>query len=210
MTARIAPGERRDIGIGLWTFARIAGRVTGTEPPNVFTTLGRTRGLARAWLVFASKLMPFGRLARRESELVILRVAHHKACRYELDHHTKLGRRAGIAASEVERLQRSPLDDGWIGRERSILLAVDQLCADHDLDDERWADLRRHLDEREAIELCLLVGHYEMLATTITTLRMELDRPLRSAAVPTAARPARGAAPAGPGARPPGRCPPGW
>ena len=38
-----------------------------------------------------------------------------------------------------------------------------------------WAALRAHLDDRELIELVLLVGHYEMLATTITTLRIEPD-----------------------------------
>ena len=30
--------------------------------------------------------------------------------------------------------------------------------------------------EREAIELLLLVGHYDMLATTLMTLRVEPDR----------------------------------
>jgi alkylhydroperoxidase family enzyme len=47
-----------------------------------------------------------------------------------------------------------------------------------DLDDATWSELRRHLDEREAIELCLLAGHYEMLATAIAALRIQPDGPL--------------------------------
>ena len=41
--------------------------------------------------------------------------------------------------------------------------------------DVTWADLRTHLDEREAIELVMLVGHYEMLATAIAALRIQPD-----------------------------------
>ena len=40
-------------------------------------------------------------------------------------------------------------------------------------------ELRCHLDEREAIELCLLAGHYEMLATTIKALRIQPEAPRR-------------------------------
>ena len=45
-----------------------------------------------------------------------------------------------------------------------------------DLDDGQWAALRTVTTEREAIELLLLVGHYDMLATTLMTLRLEPDR----------------------------------
>ena len=73
---RIPPGTRRDVGPFAWIFARIAGRVSGTNPPNLFLTLGRHPKLFRGWLRFAGRLMPGGVLPRRETELVILRVAH--------------------------------------------------------------------------------------------------------------------------------------
>ena len=68
----------------------------GTSPPNLFLTLGRHRKLFRGWLRFAGRLMPGGKLPRRETELVILRVAHLRSCQYEFDHHVHLGRRAGL------------------------------------------------------------------------------------------------------------------
>jgi len=73
---RIAPGTRREIGPVIWGFARIAGLTARTGPMNLFTTLGRHRGLFWGWLMFAGRLMPGGRLPRRDTELVILRVAH--------------------------------------------------------------------------------------------------------------------------------------
>jgi alkylhydroperoxidase family enzyme len=160
-----------------WAVARIAGRTMGGAPPNLFLTLGRHRPLFRGWLRFAGRLMPRGTLPRRETELVILRVAHLRLSDYELDHHLHLGRRAGLDDADLERVRAGSQADGWPPRERAILAAVERLDADGDLDDATWLELRRHLDERECIELCLLTGHYEMLATTIAALRIERDHP---------------------------------
>lgn len=176
---RVAPGTRRQIGLGAWVISRGAGLVARTGPPNLFLTLGRHPKLFRGWLRFAGRLMPGGLLPRRETELVILRVAHLRACRYEFDHHVRLGRRAGLGPIEVERVQVGPEAPGWSERERVVLETVDALHEDQDLDDGQWSELRGHLDEREALELCLLVGHYEMLATTITVLRIQPDEASR-------------------------------
>ena len=173
---RIAPGRRRDVGLFGWGLSRVAGKVSGTGPPNLFLTLGRHRKLFRGWLRFAGRLMPRGTLPRRDTELVILRVAHLRSCRYELDHHTHLGRQAGLLDADLARVAEGPEVEGWSARERALLSAVDGFHRDQDLDDATWAALRGHLDERESIELCLLVGHYEMLATTIATLRVQPDR----------------------------------
>jgi len=162
-----------------WVFAALAGRVTGTRPPNLFLTLGRHKPLFWGWLLFAGRLMPGGRLRRRESELCILRVAHLRECRYEFEHHVRLGRRAGVTEADVERLVAGPDAPGWSAREAAMLAAVDELHARGDLDDATWSRLRTHLDEREAIELCMLAGHYQMLATVIAALRIQPDAPVR-------------------------------
>ena len=175
-SARIAPGGRGDVGRLNWAITSAAGRVGGTTPPNLFLTLGRHRRLFRGWLRFAGRLMPGGKLPRRDTELVILRVAHVRGCSYEFDHHVHLGRRAGVTAADVERVMGGPAVSGWSPRELAILAAVDEMHETGDLEDATWATLRTHLDEREAIELIVLAGHYEMLATFLTTLRIQPDR----------------------------------
>jgi AhpD family alkylhydroperoxidase len=173
---RIRPGTRRDVGLANWAVAWASGRVAGTGPPNLFLTMGRQRRLYRGWLHFAGRMMPGGTLPRRETELVILRVAHVQGCDYEFDHHVHLGAKAGVTPADVARVQDGPEADGWTLREQAILRAADGLLADDDLDDETWTALRTHLDERRAIEVLLLVGHYRMLATFLTTLRVQPDR----------------------------------
>lgn len=176
---RIEPGDRRDIGTLAWVIATVSGRVAGTGPPNLFRVLGQHRKLFRGWLRFAGRLMPGGTLPRRETELVILRVAHLRGCDYEFEHHVRLGRRAGVTPVDVARVQEGPDAEGWTEREAVLLATADELHETGDLCDESWAELRAHVDRQRAIELVMLVGHYEMLATTITALRIPLDPPRR-------------------------------
>jgi AhpD family alkylhydroperoxidase len=156
---RIPPGTRRDTGAVNWLIASALGLATRTGPPNLFTTLGRHRGLFRAWLLFAGRLMPGGKLRRRESEIVILRVARNTGCEYERRHHVRLGRRAGLTHEEIARVAEGGTD-GWAPREAALLRAADELHADRVLSEALFAELRSQFSETELIELCLLVGHY--------------------------------------------------
>jgi AhpD family alkylhydroperoxidase len=174
-TPRVTPGGRRELGVVVWGLTRAAGRAMGTGPPNLFTTLGRHRPLLRGWLSFARRLMPGGKLSRRDTELVILRVAHLRACTYEHEHHVRLGRRAGLTDEDFRRVEEGPAADGWEQRERTLLAAVDELHETQDVRDETWSALWGLYDDRRLIELVMLVGHYEMLATVIGTLRIQPD-----------------------------------
>ena len=176
---RIAPGRLRDTGPFIWAFAHVAGLVTGTRPPHVFTTLGRHRGLFWGWLHFAGRLMPGGTLPRHESELVILRVAHLRRCAYEFEHHRRLGRRAGLNDDQIAALTDDLGAGPWSSRELTLLRAVDALVSSGDLEDEQWALLREELTPKAALEFVMLVGHYDMLATTLTTLRVQPDQASR-------------------------------
>jgi AhpD family alkylhydroperoxidase len=173
--ARIAPGGLRELGLLNWLICRVLSRVAGVRDAHLFSTLGRQRSLFRAWLRFSAQLMPGGTISRRETELVILRVAHLRQCAYEHDHHTRIGRRVGIDREALARVILGPTASGWSDRHRALLHAVDALVHTKDIDDATWTALREHYDDQQRIELCLLVGQYEALATTIAALRIERD-----------------------------------
>lgn len=173
---RVPPGSRAQLGLVNTAIVRALGRAAGTGgPPNLFATLGRHRGLFRRWLWFAGGLMPGGRLPRADSELVILRVAHRADCAYEWEHHVRLGRRAGLTADDIERVRQDPGAGGWTPRQAALLRATDELHDERRIGEATWRELEAHLDERERIELCLLAGHYEMLAGTIHSLGIQPD-----------------------------------
>ncbi len=173
---RIPPGDRKALGLRIWAFSQVAGRVSRTDPPAIFTTLGRNRRMFWGWLHFAGRLMPGGKLPRRESELVILRVATLAGSSYEFEHHVRLGRRAGLSRADIDRVVEGPGAAGWSVRERVLLTAVDELHKTRDVSDATWSELTAHLDPPRLVELLMLVGHYQMLATTLHTLRVPPDR----------------------------------
>ncbi len=173
---RIAPGGRRDTGAVNYAIAKLIGLAAGSGPPNVFTTIGRHRKLFRRWLRFAGALMPGGTLPRRDAELLIVRTAHLCDCEYELDHHRRLGAEAGLTADQVTAAQGEWRDGQWSPRQRALLAAADELHAARTIGQATWDELTGHTTETERIEVCMLVGHYEMLAMTLNSLGTPLDR----------------------------------
>lgn len=174
---RVLPGTRADLGAVNTVLCRAAAWRFRTPVPNIFTTLGRHRRLFRAWLRFAARLMPYGTLARSDVELVILRVAVGCGSDYEWDQHVRLARRAGLTDEQIARVGAGPDAPGWSAHQRALLSAADQLGTERTLDEAVWARLRESYDERQLIELCLLVGHYAMLAGALNALGVRPEGP---------------------------------
>jgi alkylhydroperoxidase family enzyme len=178
-TPRVPPGTRAEIGALNAVIVQVLRLAGGTRrPPNLFTTLARHRRLFRPWLRFAGALMPGGKLPRIDSELVILRVAHNCRSEYEWRHHERLGPAAGLTEVQVEAIRAADAPDSPLlsDRQRLLLRAADELHDARELSDQLWAQLSDQLTEVELIELCMLVGHYEMLAMTLNSLRVAPDQ----------------------------------
>ncbi len=175
MAPRIEPGRLTQLGPLNWAMWRVLSRASGVPDAHLFSTLGQAGGLFRAWLYYSGRLMPFGRLPRHETELVILRIAHLRDCEYERQHHIRLGERAGVTPALRERVMAGPSAPEWSAKHRALLTAVDQLVATKDIDAAAWATLAAHYDARRLVEICLLATQYDGLATVIGTLRIEPD-----------------------------------
>jgi len=158
--------------------ARMASFVTRTEPPQVFTEIGRHPRLFRAWLPFAGTLLFHGALPRVEAEVVILRTAWNAGCEYELDQHVELAARAGLSDAQIAAVFRGADAEIWTARQGLLLTAVDQLHANRSLDTATRADLDAELSRKQFVELCFLVGHYEMLAMLLNSRGVEPDSPI--------------------------------
>ncbi len=172
---RLTPGTPAEIGRVNFLIARALGIAAGSGPPKLFTTLARHRRLFRPWLRFAGRLMPGGLLPRADSELLILRVAHNTDCSYEWEHHQRLALTSGLRAADVIRVREGSDAPEWSERQRLLLRAADELHAERALSDEVWSGLRPLLSDAQLIELCMLVGHYEMLAMTLNSLAVAPD-----------------------------------
>lgn len=166
----LAPGERDDQARDLLAAATAA----GTPEANIFTTLVRHPGLFRKWLPFGGKLLT-GKLPARDRELLILRTGWLCASPYEWGQHVLIGRRSGITDDEIERVKGGPDAPGWDEFDAALLRAADELHHDHCISDATWAALERRYDERQLIEVPMVVGHYHLVAFTLNSLGVERD-----------------------------------
>jgi alkylhydroperoxidase family enzyme len=173
---RIAPARPRELRPLARAVAEIAGRITGGGPPNIFTTLGQHPRLFRAWLRYSAHLMPFGELPRRDTELVILRVAWRCRSAYEWQQHVPIALSVGLKPDEVAGVADGFAAGDFTERQRTLLAVSDELLTRRALSDLTWSAVEANLRDREAIELCVLIGHYQGLASTIGGLGIQVEQ----------------------------------
>jgi alkylhydroperoxidase family enzyme len=148
--------------------------VLGDRAPNLFTTLVRHPALFRTWLPFCMELLTNSVFPPRERELLIIRTAWLCGSTYELGHHRELGADEGLTEHDLAAVT-GDISPVWTPRERLLIAAVDELHADHTILDATWHALSTLLNTEQLIELPMLVGHYILLAGTLSSLRVPLD-----------------------------------
>jgi alkylhydroperoxidase family enzyme len=148
--------------------------VPGSFASNIFGTLVRHRGLFRRWLPFGGKLLS-GRIPARDRELVILRTAWLCRSDYEWGQHVLISRSVGLRDEEIARVQSGADADGWSSFDQTLLRAADELHTDACIGDDTWEALKAGYDERQLIELPMLVGHYHLVAYALNSLGVQLE-----------------------------------
>jgi AhpD family alkylhydroperoxidase len=161
--------------------AKLAARTVGAPEMHLFTTLGQHRFLFLVWSLYSGRLLR-GRMPTIDTELVILRVAHVRSCEYELQHHRRMARRAGLDTNIQAAIFAWPSVTNGSGpqlsdRQRALLKATDEFVKDRTITDGTWRQLAAHLERRQLIEFCLLASQYDGLAATMSALAIPLDNP---------------------------------
>jgi alkylhydroperoxidase family enzyme len=151
---------------------------------NVFRTFANHPDLMGPWLGFGAYLLRSSKLEPRLRELVVLRVGWQCRSPYEWGQHVIIGRRSGVLDADLQRLTRSPDDDGWSGAEAAALRATDELIERHTLTDATWADLTAHFTTQQVLDLIFLVGQYQLVACALNALRVDRDDGLDSDELP--------------------------
>lgn len=164
--------ERDDVANELIATAAGPDRVGIT--PNIWTTLVRHPGLFRRWIPFGGKLLA-GKIPLRDREIMILRTAWRCRAAYEWAQHSRVARQAGMTDAELVAIVEGPGAAGWSRFEAALLSAVDELHDESSVRDETWATLADVYDEKQLIELPMLIGQYHLVAFTMNTLRFDLE-----------------------------------
>lgn len=165
------PEEERD-AVAQELLNAAAGPDRAGITPNIWTTLVRHPGLFRRWIPFGGKLLA-GKIPKRDREIMILRSAWRCRCEYEWGQHCRVAREAGMTEEEIRGTAVGPSAPCWTPFEAALLSAVDELHDDSALTDETWSVLAGLYDEKQLIELPMLIGQYHLVAFTMNALRFE-------------------------------------
>jgi alkylhydroperoxidase family enzyme len=62
-------------------------------------------------------------------------------------------------------------------RERAALAYTDTMTRDIEVPDPVFAEVKRHFEDRQIVELTVLIGTYNMNARVLQALRLDLEPP---------------------------------
>ncbi|MDQ3107507.1 MAG: carboxymuconolactone decarboxylase family protein, partial [Actinomycetota bacterium] len=94
---------------------------------------------------------------------------------YEWGQHVPIGRRAGLTDEEIARIPAGPAAAGWSDLDRTILQATDELHEQSCIADATWARLSEEYDDKQLIELVMVIGHYHLVSFALNTLGVQRE-----------------------------------
>jgi AhpD family alkylhydroperoxidase len=148
---------------------------------NTLGTFAHHTVLAHAFFTFNGHIIRATTLTERQRELIVLRVASLRECRYEWSQHLLIAGDTGLTDEEISRIAADPASGLWSPLEAAMLRAVAELIEDGVIDAATWAALLTELDVQQVLDLIFTVGAYETLAWMMRSFELELDDDLLAA-----------------------------
>ncbi|HEY1570611.1 MAG TPA: carboxymuconolactone decarboxylase family protein [Pseudonocardiaceae bacterium] len=109
----------------------------------------------------------------RLRELAILQVGYLARSPYEYSHHIEIGRDFGLSDDDIRLVRAdSPLPDGPTG---VVLRAARELTVDQDLTDATWQAVVDAVGVRQAVELVLVIAHYNAVIRVLAALAIDVE-----------------------------------
>ncbi|HET8731322.1 MAG TPA: carboxymuconolactone decarboxylase family protein [Moraxellaceae bacterium] len=173
---RLPPLDAANAGLGRRLVMHGIRRIGQLDAANLWLLLMHNVRLLRGFLAFAPALMPFGALPRKDTELVILRVAWNCRAYYEWGQHVDMALRNGLSPADIVRIAEGAEAPGWSDRQQALLRTADELHRERMVSEATWQALTRFLDEALLLELLMLIGFYESLAGVLNSTGLPLDK----------------------------------
>jgi AhpD family alkylhydroperoxidase len=153
--------------------ARIRGARRGSLI-NVYRLLLHSPTLAETWFEHMNAVRWKTSLDGALRELVIIRVAILNRVDYVLNQHVpKLALAEGLTLEQCEALADWRGSRLFTDAQRAALAYADAMTRDAAVPDAVHAELRRHFDERQVVELAVLVGAYNMHTRVFAALQID-------------------------------------
>ena len=143
---------------------------------NVYRMLLNAPPLAASWFNHSNAVRWRTTLSGRLREIVIVRIGHLAQCDYVLRQHVpSLALADGLSMDECNALADWRGSQFFDARERTALAYADAVTRDIVVPDEVFAPVRHQFDDRQIVELTVLIGSYNMNARVLRALELDLE-----------------------------------
>ncbi len=143
---------------------------------NIYRMLLHSPALAESWFNHSNAVRWKTTLPGRLREIVIIRIGYLAQCEYVLRQHVpSLALADGLAREECDALADWRSSAFFDARERAALAYTDAMTRDIAVADAVFAPLKQHLNERQIVELTVLIGTYNMNARVLRALELDLE-----------------------------------
>jgi 4-carboxymuconolactone decarboxylase len=143
---------------------------------NIYRLLLNSPALAESWFNHSNAVRWKTALDGRLREIIIIRLGHLTRCQYVLRQHVPaLALADGLSLTECNALadwEASPL---FSAGERAALAYADVMTRDIVVGDEVFAQVAQYFDQRQLVELTVLIGTYNMNARVLQALELDLE-----------------------------------
>jgi alkylhydroperoxidase family enzyme len=141
---------------------------------NVYKLLLHTPALAECWLDLIGTARFKTALDGRLREIAIIRVGYLNHTTYVVRQHVpQLSAPEGLSKEECDALADWRASSFFSPRERAALAYTDAMTRDIAVPDDVFNALRPHFDERQIVELTILIGTYNMHTRVFTALKID-------------------------------------
>jgi alkylhydroperoxidase family enzyme len=148
---------------------------------NVYRALLHAPPLIESWFFHSNTIRWKVTLPGRLREMAIIRVSHLTNASYILNQHVpKLALADGLTLEECEALRDWHGSRFFSASERAALAYADTMTRDIEVPDAVYAELERHFDTRQVVELTVLIGSYNMNARVLAALKLDHEPPPES------------------------------
>jgi alkylhydroperoxidase family enzyme len=148
---------------------------TGQRAANVFVTFVRNPAADRVRGPINQHILNSTTLSVRQRETLLMRIGVLCRSEYEWAAHSRLGRRAGMTDTDVDRIIAGPDAGGGDPVEAALLRATDELYRDDIVSDATWSALAKTFETKQLLDVLIAVGGYRSTSMAINSAGVQLD-----------------------------------
>ena len=146
---------------------------------NIYRLMLHSPALANAWFDLNQAVRYGTEIDGQCREIAVIRVAILNDVEYvQRAHGPAYALKEGLTPEQVTAIGDWQASNLFSPPQRALLAYTDAMTRDIDVPDEIFAELRKHFTERQAVELSMLIGAYNMLTRFLKALKVDPEPPV--------------------------------